>query len=143
MPVFLRPSSLLLVFVGGSFGTLLRELVQLGLGPQAGIPIATSVVNVAGALLLGVLLEALTRRGADEGAWQRTRLLLGTGLLGGFTTYSAVAESMALMLREGSGGLAIAYGLGTVLCGGLASWCGILIGARLGSPAPDTSAADV
>ncbi|TFD70476.1 CrcB family protein [Cryobacterium sp. Hb1] len=87
--------------------------------------------RTAFALLLGVLLEALARRGTNAGRRRTARLLLGTGLLGGFTTYSALATDSVLLLQDGATGVAIAYGLGSVLFGGVATWLGILIGAAL------------
>jgi CrcB protein len=75
---------LLLVVIGGMLGTAAR----LGIGllvPDAGaFPLATLIANVAGALLIGVLATRLPRS-------SDTRVFLGTGVLGGFTTYSAFA----------------------------------------------------
>ncbi|MBG6213918.1 MAG: CrcB family protein [Cryobacterium sp.] len=125
-----------LVFLGGTVGTALREALGLALPPvdltmDAGLPLTTLGINLLGALLLGLLLEALVRRGHDAGRRRTLRLLLGTGLLGGFTTYSALAIDSALLLRDGAVGIALAYALGTVLLGGLATWLGIVIGAAL------------
>ena len=58
----------------------------------------------------------------------RLSLLLGTGLLGGFTTYSALAVDTVQLLRTDQTGLAAAYALGTLLLGALATWLGIVIG---------------
>ena len=125
-----------LVFLGGTVGTALREALALVLPPvdlAAGVrlPLTTLGINLLGALLLGLLLEALVRRGTDAGRRRTVRLLLGTGLLGGFTTYSALATDSVLLLQGGATGVAIAYGLGSVLFGGVATWLGILIGAAL------------
>lgn len=51
--------------------------------------------------------------------------MVGTGFMGGFTTYSALAADTAGLLGGGRVGVGIAYGLGTVLVGGLATWAGI------------------
>ena len=120
-----------LVFVGGTAGTALREGLGLLLPAGAGLPLTTLGINLLGALLLGLLLEALVRRGLDAGGRRTARLLLGTGLLGGFTTYSALAVDTALLLRDGELPVALAYALGTVLLGGLATWLGIVLGAAL------------
>lgn len=124
-----------LVFLGGTLGTALREalglLLPAGLAAGARLPLTTVGINLLGALLLGLLLEALVRRGHDAGGRRTARLLLGTGLLGGFTTYSALAADSALMLQGGHIPLAVAYALGTVLLGGLATWLGIVLGAAL------------
>ncbi|TFD07118.1 CrcB family protein [Cryobacterium sp. TMT1-66-1] len=124
-----------LVFLGGTVGTALREALGLMLPPVdrdgAHLPLTTLGINLFGALLLGLLLEALVRLGHDAGGRRTARLLLGTGLLGGFTTYSALATDSALLLHGGAIGLAIVYALGTVLLGGLATWLGIVLGAAL------------
>jgi CrcB protein len=78
-----------------------------------------------------VLLESLVRRGADEGRRRDIRLTIGTGVLGGFTTYSALATSTALLLMNGAAGVGIAYALATVFVGAGASWAGIAVSAAL------------
>ena len=123
-----------LVFLGGAAGTALREALSLLLPPVAlasgpSLPLTTVGINLLGALLLGVLLEALVRQGVDTGGRRTLRLLLGTGLLGGFTTYSALATDSALLLHGGELGAAVGLALGTVLLGGAATWLGIVIGA--------------
>lgn len=126
-PIHLRPGALMLVFVGGTLGTAARESLSLVLPPIDGIPYAIFGINITGALLLGVLLESLVRRGPDRGGRQRLRLLLGTGLLGGFTTYSALATDTAHLIGSGSVGAGVAYGVGTVLLGAVATWVGIAL----------------
>jgi len=134
--VHLRWRYLGLVFIGGTVGTGLREGLTLMLPPitldaGARLPLTTMAINLIGALLLGLLLEALVRRGLDVGRRRTVRLLLGTGALGGFTTYSALATDSALLVHSGAVGAALAYALGTVLLGGLATWLGIVMGAAL------------
>lgn len=127
-PLHLRPTSLALVFVGGSVGVGLREALTL-LFPAApgGVGWVVLVINVCGAFLLGWLLEALARRGPDTGRRRSLRLLFGTGVLGGFTTYSGLATDTALLLGSGSVAAGTGYALGTVLFGGLATWLGIAV----------------
>jgi len=134
--VHLRWPYLGLVILGGTVGTALREALGLVLPPLdlvagAHLPLTTVGINLLGALLLGLLLEVLLRHGHDAGGRRSLRLLLGTGLLGGFTTYSALATDSAVLLHAGAVGVAVAYALGTVLLGGLATWLGIVIGAAL------------
>ncbi|MGO4692285.1 fluoride efflux transporter FluC [Glaciibacter sp. 2TAF33] len=121
-----------LVAVGGVFGTAAREGLTLALPvriPAAGgFPLAILLINLGGAFLLGWLLEALTRRGPDAGRRRTLRLLLGTGFLGGFTTYSALATDTALILGDHVG-IAVGYSLGSVVAGALATWAGIAVGA--------------
>lgn len=149
-PTHLRASSLILVAAGGTLGTAAREAISLTVPSLAGIPVAIFGINILGAFLLGLLLSALARRGPDEGARRRVRLLVGTGFMGGFTTYSALATDAALFLggvpgTESAGGvpavtastgIGVGYGLATVIIGGLATWAGIAIGALTRAQCP-------
>jgi fluoride exporter len=113
-----------LVAAGGGAGTGLRYLITTVVPAWAGVPVATLGINVVGAFLLSVLLELLAKRGLDIGWSRRVRLGVGTGALGGFTTYSALAVETATLAATHPG-RAIAYGLGTVIVGGMASVAGI------------------
>jgi CrcB protein len=95
----------------------------------AGISIATFGINVVGAFLLGVLLELLAEHSPDIGWSRRMRLGLGTGGLGGFTTYSALA-TQTVVLAATHPGRAIGYALGTVIVGAAASIAGIWLSRR-------------
>jgi CrcB protein len=128
-PVHLRLRSLVLVWLGGSLGTGARYVVTDRVPPLLDLPLGTLLVNVVGAFLLGLLLERLSRSGDDVGARRDLRLLLGTGFLGGLTTYSALATD-AVDLGGHHLGRAAAYGLGTLLLGGLAALLGLWWGAR-------------
>ncbi len=133
------PANLAVVFVGGTLGTAAREALGLALSasgvpasgvPASGVPWAVLTANLAGALALGVLLEALAHRGPDRGMRRTVRLLVGTGFLGGFTTYSALASDTAQLFAAGDGWLASGYALGTVIVGAGATLAGILLGSR-------------
>ncbi|NQX28469.1 CrcB family protein [Microbacteriaceae bacterium VKM Ac-2854] len=108
----------------------MREGLSLLVPVSGAFPAVIFGINVVGAFLLGVLLEALLRRGADGGRRRVLRLLLGTGVLGGFTTYSALATDTALLLGDGQLGPAILYGGLTIVVGAAASWAGIAVAAR-------------
>lgn len=139
-PSHLRLRFLALVAVGGTVGTALRELLTL-LIPSAGVfPIATFLINVVGAFALGLLLEVVARRGPDEGRRHVVRLLLGTGVLGGFTTYSALAATTAQLGVDADWVWAVAHPLGTVLIGAAASIAGIAAGSRLSRVDAEASA---
>lgn len=124
-----RIAELALVFIGGAAGSLARFglAVALGAGAEAdGWPLGTLAANLTGAFLLGLLVESLGRIGPDAGRLRSARLLLGTGVLGGFTTYSMFATEVAqllLALRPLEG---LAYALVTLVVGGAASWAGVL-----------------
>lgn len=88
------------VFVGGGIGASLRHAVSRAslayLGPA--FPYGTLLVNVAGGLLIGVLAELFLIKG---GGSQGFRLFLTTGILGGFTTFSAFSLDAVLMWQRG------------------------------------------
>lgn len=139
-PVHLTPRNIALVALGGAVGTGLRLLLE-GLVPRwGGVPIVTLAINVVGAFLLGLLLEKVADPALDERWSRRARLGLGTGGLGGFTTYSALATDTALLGHERPG-LAAAYAGGTVVVGLLASIGGITLARRARRRADDGQAA--
>lgn len=128
-PTHLRPAFVLVVGLGGAFGTLTRALLtDLG-GTRFGLSSgsATMIINIAGCLLLGGLLELLVRLGPDHGRRRMLRLLLGTGFLGGFTTYSTLALVVAEQLRSGAWVGGVGYGLGSLLLGLVACAVGIAL----------------
>ena len=127
-----HPGLLALIFVGGALGTGARAaLAEVAPAAPAGIPWTTLAINVTGSLLLGLLLETLARTGADRG-WRRSaRLTLGTGVLGGFTTYSTLAVETVQRLTTGSIVVGLVYALGSVVLGVSAAAAGYLCARRL------------
>lgn len=116
-----------LVAVGGSVGTLCRYLLDQLIGDVSGLPVGPFLINTSGAFLLGLLVASLARRGPDHGRRRDLRLLLGTGLLGGYTTYSALANDTATMLLSDHAVTeAVGYALATVVVGVLGCWAGVL-----------------
>ena len=95
----------LLVFLGGGLGAVLRWLVGkwslawFGLG----FPVGTLAVNVAGSLMIGLAVGAL------EGVGQPAKLFFITGLLGGFTTFSAFSLDALTLWERGQAGQAALY----------------------------------
>ena len=128
-PVHLSWTSIGLVAGGGMVGTGLRYVITIWTPHWAGVPVATLAINVLGAFLLGVLLELLAERSIDAGWSRRIRLAVGTGGLGGFTTYSALTND-AVTLFAVHEGRAVSYALGTVLLGAVASTAGIWLSRR-------------
>lgn len=110
-----------------------REAIILAVPTLGGIPIAILIVNVVGAFLLGLLVESLAQRGPDIGRRRSVRLLLGTGALGGFTTYSALAADGAVLLGSDPT-KGVLYLLGTLVLGAIAAFLGILIGSTVRAP---------
>lgn len=128
-PIHLRSRYIALVFAGGTAGTAARESISLAIPSIGGIPLAIFLINILGALFLGALLEALARRGPDEGRRRTLRLLLGTGFAGGFTTYSALASDAGFLFIEGNPLAGAGYALATLLVGALATLVGIALAA--------------
>nr|WP_237682308.1 CrcB family protein [Microbacterium sp. B19(2022)] len=100
---------ILLVAAGGTVGTAARLGLGLALPDAGGVPVAVLVANVLGALLIGVLAARIP-------ASTDLRLLLGTGVLGGFTTYSAFMTG-SVQLWADAPVLAFAYAAGSLVLG--------------------------
>lgn len=123
------------VAAGGVVGTLARYgLNQVLPHPSGGLPVATLTENLLGAFLLGVLLEALVRAGAEDRRRRVVRLGVGTGVLGGFTTWSSLAFEVQQLGAGGDLPLAAAYGVGSVVAGFVTCTLGVLLAARLRRP---------
>ncbi len=128
----LRGSRTVVVFVGGTLGTGVRAALEAAFpAPPGGWPWATFLINLSGAFLLGLLLETLGRRGPDAGARRLLRLGLGTGIMGGYTTYSTFALETVRLLDAGAVFAGLCYALGSVLLGLVAAWAGTLIAIRM------------
>ena len=128
-PLSRRARFVLWAFLGGCLGTAAREALVLAVPAATGVPWAVLGINLLGAFLLGLLLSALTVRGPETPLRRDIRIFAGTGILGGFTTYSALATDTALLLeRQPLAGLA--YALGTVVAGVALAALGLVIGGR-------------
>ena len=128
----IRAADLLVVWVGGTVGTALRVALTPERTPT-GFPVTTFLVNLVGAGLLGLLVARLSRR-EETVRTRRLRLLLGAGVLGGFTTYSALAVDTVLLVRDGAVARGLAYAVSTLLLGGAATWLGLHLGRRTRRP---------
>jgi CrcB protein len=110
------------VALAGGIGAAARYLLDVAIRRRTGesFPWGILVVNLSGALVLGIL----SRLPADE-AW---RWIVGTGLLGGYTTFSAVAVATALFAEEGRTRTATVYALASFVGSVLAALAGLAIG---------------
>jgi len=116
--------NLSLVGLGGSVGAALRFIVGAAVSHVYGplrYPLATTCVNVSGCFLIGFLNELMLRRGGAAPEWS---LFLVTGVLGGFTTFSAFGFEVFSLLRAGdvstgvlAAALQVILGLGAVYAG--------------------------
>lgn len=115
----------LLVMAGGALGAagryhLGRLVFHFG---GAGVPYGTLAANLIGGFLMGVLVGTLARGDFVSEPW---RLLLGVGLLGGFTTFSAFSLEVMNMIERGEWTMAIGYALLSVIGSVLALFAGLL-----------------
>jgi CrcB protein len=117
--------SYLLVFFGGGLGAMLRHLVNVTCARCIGIgfPWGTFIINITGSTVMGLIAGYLAFKGEASQPW---RLFVMTGILGGYTTFSAFSLDAALLYERGELALAALYVAGSVglsiagLFGGLA-----------------------
>lgn len=119
-----NPFVFLLVCVGGGVGAALRFVAdgQVKTRVRSSVPIGTMAINLSGSMLLGLLTGLLVNHAS-------TLAVLGTGVLGGYTTFSTASFETARLLQEGKHGPALWSGLGTLLgsvaFAGLGLWLGL------------------
>ena len=102
---------------------------MLAVPAGSGIPWAILAVNLVGAFALGLLLAGLSGRAPEPPARRDLRLFAGTGVLGGFTTYSALATDTALLLAR-TPVLGVAYAAVSVVAGVALAGLGLWVGGR-------------
>src|SRR5882762_7058065 len=106
--------SYLLVFFGGGLGATLRHLVNLTCARciGTGFPWGTFIINITGSTVMGLIAGYLALKGEASQPW---RLFLMTGILGGYTTFSASSLDTAVPYERGEIGLAALYVVGSVV----------------------------
>jgi CrcB protein len=104
----------LLVFIGGGLGSTLRHIVNVASGRVLGtaFPYHTFIINITGSIVMGLIAGYLAFKGEASQPW---RLFLMTGVLGGYTTFSAFSLDAVLLCERGEIGLAAFYVLGSVV----------------------------
>ncbi|MBO9307935.1 MAG: fluoride efflux transporter CrcB [Thermomicrobium sp.] len=113
-----------IVALGGALGAILRYLVTSWVQHRVDFfPWGTVVVNLVGSFLIGIVLE-MTLRGFLS---SQVRLLLGVGILGGFTTFSSLSWEMLTLLEEGDILPAFLYGFGSLVIGVFCAWLGSIV----------------
>lgn len=117
----------LLVFAGGGLGALCRFAATSFIGRWAGttFPWGTMFVNVAGSLVMGLVIAWLALRSSGDA---HLRLLLATGFLGGFTTFSAFSLDAVSLYEQGAISAAAGYIAASVVVSILALFAGLFIG---------------
>ncbi|MDL2340855.1 MAG: fluoride efflux transporter CrcB [Pseudomonadota bacterium] len=116
----------LIIFLGAGIGGALRHAVNVAAARAlgTGFPAGTMIVNLLGSFLMGLLAGYFLFR---PGLSQDVRLFLTTGVLGGFTTFSAFSLDAALMVERHQYGLAAAYVGGSVIAGVGALFLGLAL----------------
>ncbi|QPC93202.1 fluoride efflux transporter CrcB [Mesorhizobium sp. INR15] len=121
--------NLLLVVVGGGIGAGIRHLTNIGalrlVGPN--YPWGTMVINIIGSFVMGVFIASLVRRGGSN----ELRLFVATGILGGFTTFSAFSLDFATLWERGSTLPALGYALASVIGAIIALFLGLWLARSL------------
>src|SRR5689334_6610259 len=104
----------LLVFVGGGLGASLRHAVNMAAAKVFGtaFPYGTFIINISGSIVMGLIAGYLAFKGEATQHW---RLFLMTGILGGYTTFSAYSLDAALLYERGEFPLAALYVVGSVV----------------------------
>ena len=103
----------IVVFLGGGLGAALRHGINIAVARMlgAGFPYATFFINVTGSFVMGLIAAWFAFKGDASQHW---RLFLTTGILGGYTTFSAFSLDTVLLYERGETGLAALYVLSSV-----------------------------
>jgi CrcB protein len=121
--------NLLLVVIGGGIGAGIRHLTNMGalrlVGPN--YPWGTIVINIVGSFVMGLFIAMLARRGGSN----ELRLFVATGILGGFTTFSAFSLDFATLWERGATLPAFGYALASVVGAILALFLGLWLARSL------------
>jgi fluoride exporter len=116
----------LLVFIGGGLGSSLRHTINIVcarcLGP--GFPYGTFIINISGSTVMGLIAAYLALKGEVAQPW---RLFLMTGILGGYTTFSAFSLDALVLYERGEIGLAALYVVGSVVLSILGLFAGLAL----------------
>ena len=113
----------IMVMLGGATGSLTRYMLGTAIMARAGgrFPLGTVVINITGSFLIGLLMTLFTERLDPH---PNVRLLLVTGFLGGYTTFSSFEWETLGLVQDGSQWLGLVNVVGSVLFGYIAVWLG-------------------
>jgi CrcB protein len=115
-----------IVFLGGGIGAALRHGINIGAARWfgTGFPFGTLIINITGSLIMGLVAGYFAFKGDASQHW---RLFLTTGILGGYTTFSAFSLDAALLYERGEVSLAAVYVLASVVLSIAALFAGLAI----------------
>jgi len=116
----------LVVFLGGGIGAAMRHGINLAVARLLGtaFPYGTLLINVTGSLIMGLVAAYFAFKGDTSQHW---RLFLTTGILGGYTTFSAFSLDAALLYERGEVGLATLYVVASVVLSILGLFAGLAL----------------
>ncbi|MEV8041364.1 MULTISPECIES: fluoride efflux transporter CrcB [unclassified Arthrobacter] len=125
----MSPLTVALLGLAGGLGAASRFLLDglIRSRVRAALPVATIVINVTGSLLLGLIAGAVGAHAAPP----ELQLIVGTGFLGGYTTFSTASFETVRLVQSGRSGLALVNGLGTALAAVGAAAGGLALGGLL------------
>jgi fluoride exporter len=120
-----------LVFIGGGLGSTFRHIINVVSARYigTGFPYGTFIINITGSTVMGLIAGYLAFKGEASQPW---RLFLMTGVLGGYTTFSAFSLDAALLYERGEIGLALFYVLGSVVFSIAGLFAGLALVRHLG-----------
>lgn len=122
-------NAIILIFVGGAIGAMTREFLMLGVpDPADGFPMPIFVANILASFLLGLITALHQRRTVSDDV----NTLVGTGVMGGLSTFSSFVYGALVIMNASVAGLAIALAYLTVslVAGYAAVWAGFRLGMR-------------
>ena len=116
---------LLLVFIGGGFGSVLRYIIGKHLNsPETGIPYGTFAANIIGSFIIGIVLGLALKHNALS---NNTVLFIAVGFCGGFTTFSTFAYEIHVFLKSGDFTSFALYTIASFIIGFLAVFFGLFL----------------
>jgi CrcB protein len=119
----------MMVMLGGATGSLLRYLLGTAIMARVGgrFPLGTVIINITGSFVIGLLMTLFTERLDPQ---PNLRLLLVTGFLGGYTTFSSFEWETLSLVQDGSRWLGLLNVVGSVLVGYIAVWLGAVVAGK-------------
>lgn len=120
----------LMIGIGGFLGANTRYLLGRWIDSRYGsaFPLGTFIINVSGSFLLALFMTLTTERVPLDPRW---RFLIAVGFFGSYTTFSTFSVETFRLLESGAWGLAFGNAFGSLLCGLLGAWSGVMIARAL------------
>lgn len=132
------PNLIILVFVGGAFGAMCREFIMLSVPRLAdGFPMDIFIANIIAAFLLGLTTSLFKKDKIN----QYVHLMVGTGIMGGLSTFSSFVFGAVEMMKNPTGVLvSICYLVASLMVGFIAVELGLMVGPKAKPKDPQAAA---